>query len=155
MYSNSRTTVVHSVTVRAVSCAAVVKWVNPQDVRACHDEREITLDQQADWSFDGLEIRHRLSRFFSVAGFEHNTDRFFRKLNRNVAVQIQGDFPHPEHFRWCSLAALRRLLTLSNTVNTDARSVLACMDWRIFQAARPADPALSGALGRSLDLELD
>jgi len=201
------------------------------------------LDEQTDWLFDGSEIRHRLSRFFSVAGFEyHNgtssrtqplilqpeigclgwvtrstatgpelllqakyepgncngtqiaptvqatksnqdrihggsevpfvhffqrggptpivdslqteeSDRFFRKLNRNVAVEIRGELPHPEHFHWCSLPTLRRLLTLSHTVNTDARSVLACMDWQIFQNPSPADPVLTAALRRSLDLD--
>ena len=228
-----------------VNCGAVIKWVEHQDERASHQAREITLDQQTDWLFDGSEIRHRLSRFFSVAGFEYpngrfsraqplilqpeigclgwvtrsartgpefllqakyepgnwngtqiaptvqatksnqdrvhggsevpffhlfqnggpttlvdglqteESDRFFRKLNRNVALQIDGELSHSEQFRWCGLAALKHLLTLSHTVNTDARSVLACMDWRLFQDPLPADPALSAALRRSLDLDLD
>ncbi len=83
------------------------------------------------------------------------SDRFFRKLNRNVVVQIEEELPHPEHFLWCSLTDLKRLLTLSHTVNTDARSVLACMDWRQFQSSRPASAALSAALWRSLDLDVD
>ncbi|MCX6631375.1 MAG: NDP-hexose 2,3-dehydratase family protein, partial [Candidatus Solibacter sp.] len=228
-----------------MNCPAVAEWLKHQDQRAAHHTREIALDQQKDWLFDGSQIRHRLSRFFSVAGFEYRngrsccaqplilqpeigclgwvtrstptglefllqakyepgncngtqiaptvqatksnqdrvhggakvpflhlfqpggptpvvdglqteeSDRFFRKLNRNVAVEIRGPLPHPEHFRWCGLSTLQRLLALSHTVNTDARSALVCMDWRIFQHPSPADPVLTAALRRSLDLDLN
>jgi len=227
-----------------VSSSAVIPWVKLQDVRASYQVKEIALDQQTDWLFDGAVIRHRLNRFFSIEGVEytegetrrgqplivqpeigclgwltrrHNgsglefllqakfepgncngtqiaptvqatksnqdrihggaevpflnffasggpkpevdllqteeSDRFCRKLNRNVAVRIEGELAHPDHFRWCALPALKFLLAASHTVNTDARSVLACLDWRIFFGAEPADPAISQALRASLDLD--
>lgn len=228
-----------------MGCADVVGWVERQNSRASSEAREIRLDQQTDWLFDGSEIRHRHGRFFSIAGFAHQSDgslrtgplilqseigclgwvtrcasagtefllqakyepgncngtqiaptvqatksnqdrvhggarvpfvelfqpggptptmdslqteesdRFFRKVNRNVAVNINSDLPHSEQFRWCGLPVLKHLLTLSYTVNTDARSVLACMDWRLFQDHRPSDPALSSSFQRSLDLNSD
>jgi dTDP-4-dehydro-6-deoxy-alpha-D-glucopyranose 2,3-dehydratase len=83
------------------------------------------------------------------------SDRFFRKINRNVVVQIQEELPHPEQFLWCSLSDLKRLLTLSHTVNTDARSVLSCMDWHLFHCPQPPNSAFSAALRCSLDLDVD
>ena len=54
-----------------MSSSAVIPWVKLQDVRASYQVKEIALDQQTDWLFDGAVIRHRLNRFFSIEGVEY------------------------------------------------------------------------------------
>lgn len=226
-----------------MSLSAVIPWLKLQDVRASYQVNEIALDQQTDWLFDGSVIRHRLNRFFSIAGIEYSdgenvraqplivqpeigclgwvtrrngrglefllqakfepgncngtqvaptvqatksnqdrihggaevpflnlfasggpkpvvdllqteeSDRFCRKLNRNVAVQIDGELAHSDQFRWCTVSTLKSLLAASHTVNTDARSVLTCLDWRLFHPSTPAHPGISQSLRDSIDLE--
>lgn len=53
---------------------------------------------------------------------------FYRKNNRNMLVEVAADSVVPEHedFRWIGLGQLARLLRHDNTVNMDARTVLAC-----------------------------
>jgi oxidase EvaA len=82
------------------------------------------------------------------------SDRFFRKLNRNVAIAVADDLPHSEQFQWCSLPNLKHLLTRSHVVNTDARSALVCLDWSLFCGPSPLNPDLSAPLRRSLDLDV-
>lgn len=52
---------------------------------------------------------------------------FYRKRNRNVIVEVDGDVPPHPDFRWVSLRHLRQLLKTPNIVNMDTRSVLSCL----------------------------
>ncbi len=57
--------------------------------------------------------------------------RYHGKYNRNVVVEAPaaiGMVP-PPNYRWYGVDALRSFATNNNILNTDARSVLACMDW--------------------------
>lgn len=53
---------------------------------------------------------------------------FYRKNNRNMLVEVGADTDVPVHddFRWISLGQAAQLLRYDNTVNMDARTVLAC-----------------------------
>ncbi|WP_234322794.1 NDP-hexose 2,3-dehydratase family protein [Streptomyces sp. NRRL S-350] len=52
---------------------------------------------------------------------------FLHKRNRNMIVQVDEEVePHPD-FHWLTLGQLGALLRRDNTVNMDARSVLACL----------------------------
>ena len=50
---------------------------------------------------------------------------FFRKRNRNMIVEADGDVPVHDGFCWLTLGQILRLLRLDNIVNMDARTVLA------------------------------
>ncbi|MGW7472573.1 NDP-hexose 2,3-dehydratase family protein [Streptomyces cyaneofuscatus] len=54
---------------------------------------------------------------------------FFRKSNRNMLVEVEGDVPAHEDFRWLTLQQIGRLLRRDNVINMDARTVLACLPW--------------------------
>ncbi len=53
--------------------------------------------------------------------------RFYRKLNRNILMDIQDDIPVLDDYYWMSSAQIALLLNMSNIVNMDSRSVLSCM----------------------------
>ncbi|MEV0408892.1 NDP-hexose 2,3-dehydratase family protein [Actinoallomurus sp. NPDC050550] len=57
---------------------------------------------------------------------EHGT-WFYRKSNRNMIIEVDGDVPVLPGFRWLTLGELGRLLHLPNVVNMDARTVLSCL----------------------------
>lgn len=50
---------------------------------------------------------------------------FYRKRNRNMIVETDGDVPVGDDFRWFTLGQLGALLRQDNVVNMDARTVLA------------------------------
>jgi dTDP-4-dehydro-6-deoxy-alpha-D-glucopyranose 2,3-dehydratase len=50
---------------------------------------------------------------------------FFRKRNRNMIVEVDGDVPADDNFRWFTLGQLGAMLHQDNVVNMDARTVLA------------------------------
>lgn len=50
---------------------------------------------------------------------------FYRKRNRNMIVEVDGDVPAGDGFRWFTLGQLGALLRRDNVVNMDARTVLA------------------------------
>jgi dTDP-4-dehydro-6-deoxy-alpha-D-glucopyranose 2,3-dehydratase len=80
--------------------------------------------------------------------------RFLGKLNRNIFVVDDVDVGGPLH-RWISLELFKTLLSVDFLVNTDARSVLCCTDWRTLSepgSARRSD--FGRALQRSLDSEV-
>jgi len=52
---------------------------------------------------------------------------FYRKSNRNMVVEAQGEVPEHPDFRWLTLGQLDELLGHDNIVNMDSRSVLACL----------------------------
>ncbi|QHA03136.1 NDP-hexose 2,3-dehydratase [Streptomyces broussonetiae] len=53
---------------------------------------------------------------------------FHRKRNRNMIVEATGQVPEHEDFRWLTLGQIHELLRHDNTVNMDARSVLAGLE---------------------------
>ncbi|AYY12651.1 NDP-hexose 2,3-dehydratase [Actinobacteria bacterium YIM 96077] len=50
---------------------------------------------------------------------------FYHKRNRNMIVEVDGDVPVHDDFRWFTLGQLGALLHQDNVVNMDARTVLA------------------------------
>jgi oxidase EvaA len=79
---------------------------------------------------------------------EHG-NRFYRKRNRNMVVQVpdDADLPSLPQFRWLTVGALLHLLRTDDAVNMDARTVVSCMP---FVAPADDDPGQT-ALGLSLD----
>jgi oxidase EvaA len=69
--------------------------------------------------------------------------RFLQKLNRNVVLEIDGEPPVFDEFRWFTLAEIKHMLRSDNIVNMDARSVLSCIDLATREALEsgmaPAD----------------
>ncbi|MEV8588150.1 NDP-hexose 2,3-dehydratase family protein [Streptomyces sp. NPDC051180] len=68
---------------------------------------------------------------------------FYRKRNRNMIVEVTGDVPADEDFRWLTLGQIVAMLRLDNVVNMDARTVL---------ASAPMAPPEVGALASDADL---
>ncbi len=82
--------------------------------------------------------------------------RYYGKYNRNVVVDASapgelGELDLPAQFRWYGIDDLRDLVLQSNVVNTDARSVLAGLDWRWLAAdGAPFAGHPDGSLGARL-----
>lgn len=64
-------------------------------------------------------------------------NRFLGKVNRNVFVIDDVDADDPLH-RWIPFELFKTLLGIDFLVNTDARSVLCCTDWRRLSAGLEA-----------------
>ena len=60
--------------------------------------------------------------------------RYYGKYNHNIVHEIpEGtELELPDTFRWFDVPALSQLASASNVVNTDLRSVLACVDWDLL-----------------------
>ena len=60
--------------------------------------------------------------------------RYHGKYNRNAVLEVPDDveIDRPDSFRWYGREAIRSFVASDNLLNTDARSVLACMDWDIL-----------------------
>jgi oxidase EvaA len=73
--------------------------------------------------------------------------RYYGKYNRNVVVEMPEapDCELPAAFRWYDLEAIRAFAITSNVLNTDARSVLAGLDWMLL--ADPSGPFARHARG--------
>ncbi|KAB2343589.1 NDP-hexose 2,3-dehydratase family protein [Actinomadura rudentiformis] len=67
---------------------------------------------------------HRGQVLTDVLQSEHG-EWFFQKRNRNMIVEVDGDVPVDDDFRWLTLGQLGALLNQDNVVNMDARTVLA------------------------------
>jgi oxidase EvaA len=52
---------------------------------------------------------------------------FYRKSNRNMIVEVDGEVPPDDAFRWLTLGQIAGLLRRDNLVNMDSRSVLSCL----------------------------
>ena len=50
--------------------------------------------------------------------------RFYKKRNRNIIIQVQEDIPDHPDFRWLTLAQIKKLSQLDDTVNMDTRTVV-------------------------------
>ncbi|MEU9210254.1 NDP-hexose 2,3-dehydratase family protein [Streptomyces sp. NPDC048415] len=68
---------------------------------------------------------------------------FYQKRNRNIIVEVDGDVPVDDEFRWLTLGQIVAMLRLDNVVNMDARTVL---------ASAPMAPPEPGALSSDSDL---
>jgi len=60
--------------------------------------------------------------------------RYYGKYNRNLVVQIDSDIEvdEKENFRWFSMDQIRSFVITDNILNTDARSVISCMNWDLL-----------------------
>jgi len=68
---------------------------------------------------------------------------FYRKVNRNMIIEITDEVEPHEDFRWLSLGEVADLLRMDNMVSMDARSTLACLPVQRAEAgALHADPEL-------------
>ncbi|GAB2786545.1 NDP-hexose 2,3-dehydratase family protein [Streptomyces daliensis] len=73
---------------------------------------------------------------------------FYRKANRNMLVEAVGDVDEHEDFCWLTLGQIGELLKLDNTVNMDARTVIAC-----FPLDGPASGTTRDALHTDAELQ--
>jgi oxidase EvaA len=83
---------------------------------------------------------------------------FYRKHNRNMVVEVTGDLPLHEDFRWLPLRQVLDLLHVNNLVNMDARTVLSCMPFAppwADSGSRHAPVPFRRALARSLHASHD
>jgi len=74
---------------------------------------------------------------------------FLRKRNRNMAVWVSEEVEAEPGYRWTPLREVVGLLHRAHTVNSDLRSVLACMDWSVFGES-PSPDAFGDSLRASL-----
>ncbi len=68
---------------------------------------------------------------------------FYRKRNRNMIIEVEGDVPLDDDFRWFTLGQIGALLHTDNLVNMDVRTVLASV---------PVASRERGALSSDADL---
>ena len=67
--------------------------------------------------------------------------RFFDKFNCNISVFCDEFLDElPPAWCWTNMPALRKLVVEDYCINTDARSVLACTDWRMLSDDMPFAP---------------
>jgi oxidase EvaA len=52
---------------------------------------------------------------------------FYRKSNRNMLVEVEGEVPAHDDFRWLTLADIAALLRQDDVINMDARTVLSAL----------------------------
>ncbi|ONI90748.1 NDP-hexose 2,3-dehydratase [Saccharothrix sp. ALI-22-I] len=76
---------------------------------------------------------------------------FYRKRNRNMVVEVDGEVEVREGFRWFTLGEIAGLMTVPDLVNMDARTVLACLPGGGAALARAASDPFTEALVRSAD----
>ncbi|RMI36386.1 NDP-hexose 2,3-dehydratase family protein [Streptomyces triticirhizae] len=78
---------------------------------------------------------------------------FLGKRNRNIVVETTEDVPEHDDYRWLTIGEIQELLRLDDTVNMDARTVLACLPFARPTGAPPtgAHSAFRAALRRSMD----
>lgn len=79
--------------------------------------------------------------------------RYHGKYNRNIVIEVPAnlELPLPPNCRWYSVDALRTFVASNNILNTDARSVLACMDWgTLAENGGPFIRHAPGTFGASL-----
>jgi dTDP-4-dehydro-6-deoxy-alpha-D-glucopyranose 2,3-dehydratase len=65
---------------------------------------------------------------------------FYRKRNRNMVVEVDGDVPLGEDFCWLTLGQVHDLIARDNVINMDSRTVLACMPLAASDASSSGDP---------------
>ncbi|WP_447001758.1 NDP-hexose 2,3-dehydratase family protein [Saccharothrix isguenensis] len=80
---------------------------------------------------------------------------FYRKRNRNMVVEVDGDVEAAEGFCWLTLGQIGELLSVPDLVNMDARTVLSCVPivGAALRDTLRARDAFTAALLRSFDQE--
>ena len=73
--------------------------------------------------------------------------RFYKKRNRNIIIEVEGDIPVEEDFCWLTLGELKKLIRKDNILNMDTRSVLSTVPL--------IDDAVANNLSYDLSLILD
>ncbi|WP_143104119.1 NDP-hexose 2,3-dehydratase family protein [Poseidonocella sedimentorum] len=75
-------------------------------------------------------------KYFTEAGHGHvlvdrllseHGDRFLRKRNRNVIVEVGDDVEAPDGFCWLTIGQIHRLMQRDNLINMTTRSVISCI----------------------------
>jgi len=100
---------------------------------------------------------------FELDELQSEQGRFFlMKRNRNMARFCDGDVEVKPGYLWTPLVDVVRLLHVDHAVNSDLRSVLACMDWMTLIDHPPKQnygkclwASLSGIPGEASDEEVD
>ena len=80
--------------------------------------------------------------------------RFFRKRNRNMIIEVDEDVPILEGYCWLTLGQISRLLKSDNTVNMDARTVLACSPFSNYLGAAFDPVSLRERIRARADIDL-
>jgi len=55
--------------------------------------------------------------------------RFIKKRNRNIIVETEEDVIIDENYCWLTLAQIKKLMEIDNTVNMDTRTVISCISF--------------------------
>ncbi len=79
--------------------------------------------------------------------------RYYGKYNRNLVVQVDFDteIEEPENFRWFNMESIRSFAITDNILNTDARSILSCVDWDLLVSEKlPFEGHPAGGFGTAL-----
>ncbi len=84
---------------------------------------------------------------------------FYRKRNRNMVVEVDGDVELLDGFCWLTIGQLHRLMASDDLINMDSRTVLSCLPFSgvdvasAFSAGDPGprsgDPAFRSSVARS------
>lgn len=79
--------------------------------------------------------------------------RYYGKYNRNLVVQIKSDkeVNEKENYRWFNMDQIRSYVITNNILNTDARSVISCMNWDLLVKDKlPFGGHTNGSFGTAL-----
>lgn len=77
---------------------------------------------------------------------------FYRKRNRNIIVEVDGEVEARADFCWLTLGQLYGLLLVDNLVGMDARTVLACMPCDAGPGVPTSGTELADTIARSSDV---
>lgn len=75
---------------------------------------------------------------------------FYRKRNRNMVIEVEGDVPLDDDFCWLTIGQIGELMKLDNVVNMDSRTVLSCLP-AIEAPAPPGAGRFAASLAASRD----
>ncbi len=83
--------------------------------------------------------------------------RYYRKLNRNIIVELPRDFELPlkKGFVWLNLNQFRELLAAGNSVNMNARTVLSCIPYTSAVDSSQGDTSFFKAVSESQQASAD
>jgi len=70
--------------------------------------------------------------FLSFSNQSEQGTRFLNKWNSNALLELEKKIDPPPGMRWLTFSDVQTALLTSHTVNTDARSILACSNWSLW-----------------------